>query len=70
MNNKHKYFEAVVGWGTPQLQIQITPLRWGFGLCFSKARIGLNIGPFAFVLWYRLPPKESFEFSYDERGMK
>lgn len=57
---KHKTIigQLDAGWETPQLQIQITPLQWGFGfvICFSgKAitKMGCRVGPVAVAVYLR-----------------
>ena len=50
---KDRWFEARVGWLTPQVDIQITPFEWGVALCWSRRRVGLRVGPVAAMLWFR-----------------
>jgi hypothetical protein len=50
---RDKSINALIGFRSPQIQIQITPLQWGIGGCIGTSRIGLHLGPVAVVLWFR-----------------
>lgn len=50
---KERWFEARAGWLTPQLDIQVTPLEWGIGMCWNNSRVGFQLGPVAMLLWFR-----------------
>jgi hypothetical protein len=65
-----RYFEAEVGWRTPQLKIQITPFSWGVGVGKSKYHLGLRVGPIAINVSHH-PFKDSLanrvqKYSYPE----
>ncbi len=49
---KYRCWEAFAGWNTPQLQIQFTPLAWGFGGGIGSAKAALRLGPVAIAVWY------------------
>lgn len=48
---KRKVWAAFIGWRSPQILIQITPLQWGLGGCFGEGKYGLHFGPVALVVY-------------------
>jgi len=50
---KYQWADMYVGWRSPQLKIQITPLAWGYGYGFGDGRLSLRLGPIALALYYR-----------------
>lgn len=49
-----RYYSVEAGWRSPQLQVQITPLSWGLAYGHSPRHIGVQIGPIAVAVKYRL----------------
>ena len=43
-----------IGWNTPQVQLQISPFKWGFGGGIGNRRVSLFLGPIAVVVWFRI----------------
>ena len=39
-----------LGWQTPQLAIQITPIKWGIGCSWGKRKYSVTLGPVTVVL--------------------
>lgn len=55
--------DCVIGSLKPMLQVQITPLQWGLGLCLSwrYQKIAVRFGPFAAAL-------SGFKCKFQTRG--
>ena len=56
--NKWQWHPSV-GWRTPQLLIQITPLSWGIGGAGHKTKLAFQLGPIAFALHWGMAPFEA-----------
>lgn len=50
--HRHRGFVCNAGLWRPQIQIQITPLRWGIGFGFSRTKIAIMLGPVSIAIWF------------------
>ncbi|MHC4298013.1 MAG: hypothetical protein ACYS7Y_11980 [Planctomycetota bacterium] len=51
---KHRYrgFICMAGLWRPQIQLQITPLCWGFAAAWSRNKVAGTLGPVSIALWF------------------
>ena len=42
------------GWECPQIQIQVTPFKWGLGAGAGTNRVSLLVGPVAISIWLKV----------------
>jgi len=51
-----------IGWSSPQVLIQFTPLYWGLGGGIGTRRVALKIGPLAIVVAFWIRPFDRCTF--------
>ena len=53
-NGGYRWWLAEAGFRGPNLQIQITPLRWGIAIGIGGGNISLTVGPFSIRLFWKV----------------
>jgi hypothetical protein len=68
LTGRQEALQAAVGWLTPSLKLQLTPLYWQFTFAVLERGFGLAVGPFAVTLEFRGFVLEGRLGAFDRRG--